>query len=69
MAVLLWIAFGLFTYAFYKWAVANNNYFIEKGIKFIKPYILLGSNANMITQQKSLPEFIVEIYNAFPKEK
>jgi cytochrome P450 family 9 len=69
MDALLWTAIGLFVYAFYKWATANNDYFIKKGLKFAKPYFLLGSSTTFVTQHLSMPEYVSQLYNEFPNEK
>jgi cytochrome P450 family 9 len=62
-------AIGVCFYLFYKWATANNDYFVAKGVKFTKPIFLLGSNASIVTQKQSLVEMATSAYNAFPAEK
>jgi hypothetical protein len=69
MELLFWLALGLFVYAFYKWAVTHNGYFIEKNIRFIKPLPLLGSSSNFFTQKLAMSELMVKFYNSFANEK
>jgi hypothetical protein len=62
-------AIVLCCYLFYKWATINNTYFVAKGIKYVKPTFLVGTNASMVTQKHTLPEMLTCWYNAFPAEK
>lgn len=56
-------------YFFYKWAIANNEYFEKKGIAFMKPVFLMGSNSNMFFNRMSLPEVSLKWYNELKNEK
>jgi hypothetical protein len=69
MELSFWVAFSLFVYAFYKWAVVHNGYFLERNVKFIKPWPLLGSSSNFFTQKLSMSELMVKFYNSFASEK
>jgi hypothetical protein len=68
MDALTFVAIGICLFLFYKWATSNNNYFLDKGVKFVKPTFLLGSNSNFVTQKKSMPEVISMMYQEFSKE-
>jgi hypothetical protein len=67
--MLFWLVVGLFIYAFYKWAVARNDYFLARHVNFIKPLPLLGSSSNFFTQKLSMAELVVKFYNCLPNEK
>lgn len=54
---------------FYKWFVANYDYFEKRGIPYLKPKFLFGSNMNLLINKKSLPEFVKNLYYALPDEK
>lgn len=63
------VAIAVLCYLFYKWAVKNNDYFEKKGVSFVKPVFLLGSNSNMFFDKMSLPEVSEKWYNALRNEK
>ncbi len=56
-------------YLFYKWSISTFDYFEKQNIPFRKPYPLVGTNGNMITNSKSLMEMMPEFYNEFENEK
>ena len=56
-------------YLFYKWATANNDYFKEKGIPFVKPVFLLGSNSNIFFSKMSMPDLVQKWYDTLKEEK
>jgi cytochrome P450 family 9 len=58
-----WFGVIAVAYLFYKWAVANNDYFEKRGVAFLKPTILLGSNFNLFFNKKSLPDTVKNWYN------
>lgn len=66
--ILLCAAIALFTWAFYKWATINNDYFERRGVKYRKPTFLFGSTAEMFFQKSNAIEFNTKLYNAFPNE-
>lgn len=61
--MIVWCLVIAAAYLFYKWAVANEGYFAERGVAFIKPVFLIGSNSNMFIDKKSLPDVIKKWYN------
>ena len=68
--ILLWIVILVLVVIFiYKWASQHFNYFKDRDIKFIKPVIFLGSNADMLLQKMSVVEVIRKMYNSFPDKK
>jgi hypothetical protein len=69
MDLLTLVTIGVCCYLFYKWATANHEYFVDKGVKFIQPIFLVGSNASLVTQTQTLVEMMSQCYSAFPAEK
>lgn len=66
--LLISIVVTLMAYAFYKWATSNNDYFKERGLRFMQPKFLFGNTGGMFTNQYTAPEFSQMLYNAFPNE-
>lgn len=66
--LLLCAAITLFTWAFYKWATINNDYFEQRGVKYRKPTFLVGNTAGMFFQKYDAVDFANMIYNACPNE-
>lgn len=58
-----------FCYFLYKLITRNNDYFIKRGIKFIKPVPFFGNLAQCVFQKKNFAEVFVDAYNEFPKER
>lgn len=67
----MWIycAIAAAAYLFYKWAIANNDYFEKKGVPFHKPAFLLGANTNLFYNKKSLPDLVDMWYHERRSEK
>lgn len=59
-----WCAIVVLAYLFYKWAVANNDYFEKLGVAFLKPVFLLGANANLLYKPLSGKDLINKWYNS-----
>lgn len=66
--LLLLVAISLITYAFYKWATINYDYFEKRNIKCMKPKFLVGNTGGFFLNKYTAHEFSLKIYNAFPKE-
>lgn len=66
--LLLCVAIALFTWAFYKWATINNEYFKRRGLKYMQPSFLVGNTAGMFFQKYDALEFGKFLYYAFPEE-
>lgn len=66
--VLLSIVVGLFSYAFYKWATLNNDYFEKRNIKFMKPKFLVGSFGGLFMNKYTATELAELFYEPFPNE-
>lgn len=60
--MIFWLALAVAAYLFYKWGMSNYDYFEKRGVKFLKPVFLLGSNTNMFHNKKSLTEMIQNWY-------
>ena len=52
-------------YLFYRWAVANNDYFEKRGIPYSKPTFLFGNFAKVVFRRKSLFDAFVDLYNEY----
>uniref|UniRef100_A0A1B0G7T9 Cytochrome P450 n=1 Tax=Glossina morsitans morsitans TaxID=37546 RepID=A0A1B0G7T9_GLOMM len=63
----MWIEFILLScliiYLFHRWATANNDFFLKRGIPHKKPKILFGNMWNLILKRKSIVDIIVDLYN------
>uniref|UniRef100_A0A1B0ACR9 Cytochrome P450 n=1 Tax=Glossina pallidipes TaxID=7398 RepID=A0A1B0ACR9_GLOPL len=63
----MWIEFILLLlliiYLFHRWATANNDFFLKRGIPYKKPKILFGNMWNVILKRKSIVDIIVDLYN------
>ncbi|KAL9922238.1 putative cytochrome P450 9f2 [Glossina fuscipes fuscipes] len=63
----MWIEFilllFLIIYLFHRWATANNDFFLKRGIPHKKPKILFGNMWNLVLKRKSLVDIIVDLYN------
>jgi cytochrome P450 family 9 len=62
----LWIFLLLLAiFAIYKYAKRNENYFIERGVSFVKPVFYIGSSAPVLFGRYSLPDFHKKIHLDF----
>lgn len=66
--VLVLIVVALFSYAFYKWATFNNDYFKKRNIKYMKPTFLFGSIFDFIVMRLTAVEVGEYFYVGFPDE-
>lgn len=66
--LLLFAAIILLSYAFYKWATFNNDFFERQNIKYLKPRFLIGSIGDTFSGKYTAVEFAQKMYNAFPDE-
>lgn len=55
-------------YAFYKWATANDKYFEQRNVKFVKPTFLIGNTGDLFFNRCSAAEYSKNIYNQFTDE-
>lgn len=46
----------------YKWATANNDEFVKRGLPFEKPVPLFGNNFDIILNKKSFQLLLAEFY-------
>lgn len=63
--LLLFVAIFLLSYAFYKWATLNNDFFERRNIKYMKPRFLIP---DAFTTKYTAAEFAQKLYNTFPNE-
>lgn len=66
--LLLCIVIALLAYTFYKWAIANNDHFAKRNIKFIEPTFLFGSIGGVFLGKYNAVEYSDMIYGQFPTE-
>lgn len=66
--ILIFAAISLISYAFYKWATINNDFFERRNIKYMKPSFLVGNTGALFFGQDTATAFAQKIYNAFPNE-
>lgn len=66
--LLLTVAVALIAYAFYIWATINNEYFNRRGLKFVKPTLLLGETGKMFLSKITAVDLAKKVYDRFPKE-
>lgn len=65
---LLLAAICLASYAFYKWATSNNDFFEKRNVEFMKPRFLFGNTGGLFFNKYDATEFADKIYKAFPNE-
>lgn len=64
---MFWIAvIVILTTFLYLYLKSINNYWIHRGVKQGKPWILFGDNAGFLFKKYSFPELIEKIYNDCP---
>lgn len=66
--ILLFAAISLISYAFYKWATINNDFFEHRNIKFMKPKFLVGNTGGLFFNRYTAIAFAQKLYQAFPDE-
>jgi hypothetical protein len=60
--MIFWLGVIAVAFLFYKWATSTYDYFELRGVKFMKPTFLMGSNSILFTR-RSLPDTIKMWYN------
>uniref|UniRef100_A0A1A9WIC5 Cytochrome P450 n=1 Tax=Glossina brevipalpis TaxID=37001 RepID=A0A1A9WIC5_9MUSC len=53
----------LIIYLFYRWATANNDFFLKRGLPHKKPKILFGNMWDMVLRRKSIIDVTLDLYN------
>lgn len=66
--LLLLVAFSVFSYAFYKWATLNDDYFEKRNIKHLKPKFLIGNTGEQYVKKATFYSFTEKLYNEFSNE-
>ena len=61
--MIFWVGVIAAVYLFYKWGISTYDYFEKRGVKFLKPVFLMGSNTNMFFNKLSLPDLVTKWYN------
>lgn len=66
--LLLLIAIALISFAFYKWARANEDFFEKRNIKCSKPTFLFGNVGGVFLGKYDAAEYSDKMYSEFPTE-
>ncbi|XP_055301643.1 probable cytochrome P450 9f2 [Sitodiplosis mosellana] len=56
-------------YAFYKWATANQNYFMRRNMKHLKPTFLIGNTLKFNAKRTNPVKWLNSVYYKYPNEK
>lgn len=64
----VFVAICLISYAFYKWATINNDYFKKRNIKFKKPHFFVGNTGGKFSNKYNAADFSQILYQSFPDE-
>uniref|UniRef100_A0A6B2E9E1 Putative cytochrome p450 9b2 n=1 Tax=Phlebotomus kandelakii TaxID=1109342 RepID=A0A6B2E9E1_9DIPT len=67
--ILLFVVIVLLAKLFFDYGYQYEDYFKDKGIKYLKPYFLIGNSGNLFTRRKTLKDMLIDIYFKFPEEK
>lgn len=67
----MWMVLGLIalgTYIVVKWVSKNFDFFEKQGVKFVKPYPLIGTNTWLLGRE-NIAVILKRFYDQFPNEK
>ncbi|CAD7084746.1 unnamed protein product [Hermetia illucens] len=67
----MWMVLGLIalgTYIVVKWVSKNFDFFEKQGVKFVKPYPLIGTNTWLLGRE-NIAVILKKFYDQFPNEK
>lgn len=56
----------ILSYAFYKWATINNDYFKKRNLKYKKPHFLVGNTGGKYSNKYNAAEYSEMLYKAYP---
>lgn len=63
------LVIGTLLYALYKWATANNDYFVKRKLKHLEPNFMFGNTTGLFLKRYTPADFIDSIYYRYPREK
>lgn len=69
MSFVLFAIVAALLFALYKLFTPKNDYFKKKGIPYAKPKFIVGSRTDLILRNKSMPQFVMDLYNEFYDDK
>ncbi|XP_031640251.1 probable cytochrome P450 9f2 isoform X3 [Contarinia nasturtii] len=69
LELLISILIGSLFYLFYKWATANNDYFVKRNILHLKPVFLVGNTLDLFLFRSYPAKWLESTYHRFPNEK
>lgn len=55
-------------YLFYKWATINDDYFKRRGVKSMKPSLLLANSKSLFLSNQSAADMTKNVNEEFPGE-
>lgn len=67
-AILLITAVLVISFAFYKWAIQNNDFFKLRNIKYMKPLFFIGNTGGVYSNKYTAADFAQKTYRMFPNE-
>lgn len=68
-SVLVVSAFVLVFYSLYKLATQDSDYFVKRGVAFIKPQFVFGSSKDFFFKKITLGEWAQRLYTSLPTER
>lgn len=68
MALILYAVVAIL-FLLYKFLSKKDDYFEKKGIPYSKPSFLVGSRTDLVFRNKSMPEFVKQLYDEFRNDK
>lgn len=72
---MVWFCFAIFcvalsaSYYVYKKGTQNEDYFVGKGIKYLKPRFIFGNTGEAFSMRTLMTDFMAKLYSKFPGEK
>lgn len=69
--VLFWliIFFGFAFFVCYKHVTKNHNFFVKRGVAFLKPELFFGSARELFFEKIQVYEYLHKLYDKMPNER
>lgn len=62
----MWFEFtlllGLTIFLFYRWSIANKDFFKERGLTYDEPFPLFGSMKDIVFRKMSILDLVIKLY-------
>uniref|UniRef100_A0A1B0CWX5 Cytochrome n=1 Tax=Lutzomyia longipalpis TaxID=7200 RepID=A0A1B0CWX5_LUTLO len=65
----LWIAFVTIIWLLLKYGIRNQNFFLDRGVKFHDPLPFVGNSLRFFLNKENMKSHILKLCKKFPKEK